>query len=391
MDIWVHKYGGAAVSSIEKLESVADHIVATQAQGKRLVVTISAMGEETDKLMALANQINQSPPKRELDMLLTAGERVSMALLSMALAKRGVDAQSLTGSQCGILTDAVHGNARIREIRGDRIKEGLQSNRVVIVAGFQGVNPETREVTTLGRGGTDLSAIALAGILGAKRCCLFKDVDGILTADPRVVANPRLISKLHWKTMDRLARSGAKVLHARGAHLAQKMGVPFEICPSADPFRSGTIVDGSCIMESSQIIAVSQIQNLVLVKFEWSKDGEDPVSLLRKELWKNEDCQPWIKYSEIGSKRYCEILIKKENLNLVKERSNDLVIDEMLEDLGLITVVGTGFFQEESLVSQVVGQCTKAVRVDVQNDAISAVVPSSDLERTLQSIHGLII
>src|SRR5690606_30593967 len=193
----VHKYGGSSVKSIERIEAVADHIADRARAGDQLVVTISAMGAQTDELLQMAIQISASPPRRELDMLLTAGERISMALLSIALQKRGHHAVSLTGSQSGILTDETHGNARIHKILGDRIRQGIADNRVVIVAGFQGVSPKTREVTTLGRGGSDLSAVALAAALDAKEVHLYKDVEGVYSADPRIVPNARLLPKIN--------------------------------------------------------------------------------------------------------------------------------------------------------------------------------------------------
>ena len=181
MGLIIQKYGGSSVASLERIKAVADHIKSCAQQGNRLVVTISAMGSQTDELSKLAIAMSPNPPRRELDMLLTAGERISMALLSIALHDRGVDAVSLTGSQCGILTDQTHGNARITKILGDRIRSSLNENRVVIVAGFQGVSPATKEITTLGRGGSDLSAIALAATLKADKCQLFKDVENLMT------------------------------------------------------------------------------------------------------------------------------------------------------------------------------------------------------------------
>ncbi|HEY5890579.1 MAG TPA: aspartate kinase, partial [Acidimicrobiia bacterium] len=188
MPVIVQKYGGTSVADPERISNVADRVGITRAEGNDVVVVVSAMGQTTDQLMRLAREITDSPPPREMDMLLTAGERITMALLAMALEKRDIPAVSYTGSQAGILTDSSHGEARIREITGERVKQSVGEGKVVIVAGFQGVDPDRREVTTLGRGGSDTTAVALAVALGAELCEIFTDVEGVFTADPRVVA-----------------------------------------------------------------------------------------------------------------------------------------------------------------------------------------------------------
>src|SRR5690349_8944385 len=211
MSVLVQKYGGTSVDGPERLRAVAKRVAAARAAGHDLVVVVSAMGQTTDELLRLARQVAADPSRRELDMLLTTGERVSMALLAMALGDLGVPAISFTGSQSGILTDGAHNAARITAVRGERIRAELERGRVVIVAGFQGVNPETREITTLGRGGSDTTAVALAAALGRGPCEICTDVRGVLSADPRLVPGARVIPRLGYGVCATLARLGGQV------------------------------------------------------------------------------------------------------------------------------------------------------------------------------------
>lgn len=221
MAIVVQKYGGSSVADVEKLGKVADKVVTARKAGDDVVVVVSAMGKTTDQLLALAKQVDEAPPRRELDMLLSTGERVSMALLSMAIQKRGQAAISFTGSQSGIITNDRHFDARIIEVRPHRIEDELARGRVVIVAGYQGMSYR-REITTLGRGGSDTTAIALAAALGAERAEIYSDVDGVFTADPRVVPQARHIAELTYQQMQEMADVGAKVLNATAVEFARK-------------------------------------------------------------------------------------------------------------------------------------------------------------------------
>ncbi len=220
----VRKYGGSSLASVERIQTVASALAAKRAEGVRLVVVVSAMGRTTDELAHLARQVSQQPAQRELDMLLSVGERITMSLLSMALADLGVAAISLTGSQCGLITDDSHTNARILEVRGDRVREALDKGLVVVVAGFQGVS-RNREITTLGRGGSDASAVALAAALGAERCEILKDVDGVFTADPHRVRNALRHDMLDYEQMETIAGAGCGVIHHRAVSYARKHGV----------------------------------------------------------------------------------------------------------------------------------------------------------------------
>lgn len=220
----VQKYGGSSVADVARILEVADRIVATRKAGRRVVAVVSAMGKTTDSLVKLAHEVCDTPDRRELDMLLTAGERISMSLLAMAVRARGLPATSLTGSQCGILTNDAPGGARVVEVRPFRVQDALDQGHVVIVAGFQGVSYR-REVTTLGRGGSDTTAVALAAALGAESCEIYSDVDGVYSADPRVVPDARRLDDLSHDEMLAMARCGAKVLAADAVAYARMHGI----------------------------------------------------------------------------------------------------------------------------------------------------------------------
>src|SRR4051812_19711995 len=219
MAIVVQKYGGSSVADPDKIRQVARHVAATARAGAQVVVVVSAMGKPTENLLALARSLSAEPPRRELDMLVSTGERVTMSLLSMALSDCGYDAVSFTGSQSGIITDDRHFDAQIVEVRPYRIQDALARGRIVIVAGYQGMSQQ-REITTLGRGGSDTTAVALTAALGAEHCEIYSDVDGIYSADPRSVESARHLPNIDYETMQEMAESGAKVLNARAVHWA---------------------------------------------------------------------------------------------------------------------------------------------------------------------------
>ena len=241
MSLIVQKYGGSSVANAEGIKRVAKRIVQTRKAGNDVVVVVSAMGDTTDELLDLAESVSPLPAGRELDMLLTAGERISMALLAMAIKGLGVDARSYTGSQAGMITDAKHGSARIVDVTPGRVREALDIGAVAIVAGFQGFNRGTGDITTLGRGGSDTTAVALAAALGADVCEIYTDVDGIFTADPRVVPSARKIDRITSEEMLELAAAGAKVLYIRAVEYARRHGVTLHVRSSFNN-NEGTLV-----------------------------------------------------------------------------------------------------------------------------------------------------
>ena len=254
--IVVQKYGGSSVADTDRIKRVAQRVAAAKREGHDVVVVVSAMGKTTDQLLQQAEDISAIPPGRELDMLLTAGERISMALLAMAMHELGYTARSLTGSQAGIITDAAHGKARIIDITPGRIHAALSEGHVVIVAGFQGVSRDSKDVTTLGRGGSDTTAVALAAALGASICEIYTDVDGVYTADPRLVPNARRLARLSHEEMLEMAASGAKVLQVRSVEYARNHGVTISVRSSFTDME-GTVVDEGTDMEQAIISAVA--------------------------------------------------------------------------------------------------------------------------------------
>ncbi len=240
----VQKYGGSSVADAEGVKRVAARIAETRRAGHEVVVVVSAMGDTTDELLDLAEQVSPLPPARELDMLLTSGERISMALVAMATANLGIQARSFTGSQAGVITDSAHGRARIIDVTPGRIRDALDAGDVAIVAGFQGVSVETKDITTLGRGGSDTTAVALAAALDADVCEIYTDVDGVYSADPRIVPTARRLERVTYEEMLELAASGAKVLMLRCVEYARRYGVPVHVRSSFSP-RPGTLVAGS--------------------------------------------------------------------------------------------------------------------------------------------------
>ena len=241
MSLVVQKYGGSSLTNADSIKRVARRIVETRKAGHEVCVVVSAMGDTTDELVDLAQQVTPLPPGREMDMLLTAGERISMALLAMAIANLGHTARSFTGSQAGVITDSSHGKARIIDVTPGRIRGALDNGDVAIVAGFQGVSADSKDITTLGRGGSDTTAVALAAALKADICEIYTDVDGVFTADPRIVPNARRIVRLSNEEMLEMAASGAKILHLRCVEYARRFEMPIHV-RSSFSYREGTLV-----------------------------------------------------------------------------------------------------------------------------------------------------
>jgi aspartate kinase len=256
MSLVVQKFGGTSVGDADRIRAVADHIARTRRHGDDVVVVVSAMGKTTDDLLRLAGDVSDLRPPRELDMLLTAGERVSMALLVMALADQGVDAVSFTGSQAGIITDNTHTRAKIVEVRGDRLRQALEVGRVPVVAGFQGVSTE-RDITTLGRGGSDTTAVALAATLGAEVCEIYTDVSGVFSADPRIVPEARRLGRVSFEEMLDIAASGGRVLALRSVEFARNHHVALHV-RSSFTWEPGTwVVEEDPHMEQPVVTAIT--------------------------------------------------------------------------------------------------------------------------------------
>jgi len=341
VSIVVQKYGGSSVADVTRMKLVAERVMRTRAQGHDVVVVVSAMGDATDDLLALAKQVSPNPDRRELDMLLTAGERISMALLSIAIRELGGDAISFTGSQSGIITNDRHVDARIIEVRPYRVQDELARGRIVVIAGYQGVSYR-REITTLGRGGSDTTAVALAAALGAEYCEICSDVDGVYTADPRVVADARRIGTLSYEETQELAESGAKVLNAQAVEFAKEKGIAIfarataSPLPGADPSEDGTVVRRDAARPAGTIVGVASERDVLLLYADGP--GElltllDDFGVAGKQLHLTGDS--------------LTMVISRDNLHAearlraqLSARFGDRV--RMMDTLGAVSVIGAG-------------------------------------------------
>ncbi len=413
MEFVVQKYGGTSVGSLDRIKLVADHVAATRAQGVNVVVVVSAMGEKTDELIAMARTLSADPPRREVDMLLTSGERVSMALLSIALYERGLKSVSLTGSQSGILTDENHGNARIEKILGDRIRRGLADDSIVIVAGFQGVSPKTKEVTTLGRGGSDLSAVALASVLGAVRCELYKDVEGVFTADPRIVPGARKIDSLPWYAMTEMAWAGAEVLHARAAHVASRFGLSVEIRSSFKTDLRGTIVKPTTEtdiamsidkngIEQAMVHTITCKHHMCMFEVEVAGDGaEDRASKIHagilEFLWHQGEA-PGIN-QRIGE--MLRFMISENSATALRAAFADgrmgaqpKSVHVNLAGTSAVAVIGNGFLQGPEKVNQALAAAQSVGRVlfwDIRNQVLTIGVSDGEATAVVNALHEALV
>lgn len=391
----MQKYGGTSLADLDRIRHVAQHIAQTK-QNHDLVVVVSAMGQQTDELLAMAYELAPHPVERELDMLLTVGERISMALLSIALNAHGISTVSLTGSQSGIITDTYHGNARIQDIQGHRIQQALDQHKVVIIAGFQGMSLPNKEVTTLGRGGSDLTAIALTQRLKATRCEIYKDVDGIYTADPRLVQAAHPLKSLGWSALTHLTWFGSSVVHSRGAHLAQKGRIPLEIRSSFDLEKPGTRVEQEADMEAAHIEAMSHREGLALVQT--SHAATPALHQLTSWLWRL-GITPLINQEVKTSdgRWQCRLAVPSQNLKdlqaMVQQSSTKTSDFAVLHpDVAAITLVGAGFWQAPEILDQAMqALVSQPLLIATQNQTITFLVEGSSLQADLVNLHQQLI
>lgn len=396
MQALVQKYGGTSVATIERISHVADHIADSKQQNPHIVVVVSAMGSQTDSLISMAHELSKNPSRRELDMLLTVGERTTMALLSIALNDLGHETISLTGSQSGIITDDYHGNARIINILGDRIQQGLEQKKIVIVAGFQGVSLANKDVTTLGRGGSDLTAIAIARRLGGAKCELYKDVDGIFTADPRLVAGAHPIDQLNWQSLTHLTWNGSGVVHARGAHLAQTSKIPLEIRSSFNLEKRGTVVRSKPHMEAANIKAIAHADGLSWVEIKHNKT--DLLAEISIWLWQKGT------HSSLNQQHNSDGLLTliqmipedlveslRQHLKTVYPEAN-VSFSVIASQLSSITLVGEGFWQEPEILQKALNSLkTGALFVESKNDTITLIIKQKELKPSIEVLHKTLI
>jgi aspartate kinase len=385
MSIVVQKYGGSSVADVEKLRRVAARVVETAKAGKRVCVVVSAMGDTTDELLELARRVTPAPPRRELDMLVSCGERISMALLSMAIAELGQEAISFTGSQSGILTNDRHSGARIIEVRPVRIQDELERGRIVIVAGFQGVSYK-REITTLGRGGSDTTAVALAAALGAEYCEICSDVDGVYSGDPRVVDAPRLLHAISYDEMQELAEHGARVLNPQCVELARKAGIAIYARATAQAplLESGTRVHGPT-GEQRGAVGVAGLRDLVRVRARGAARARELLGAFERD--------------RVALKRFAfdgdgaTALFVRDDLPdwpAVRARLGDVAIEE---DLAAASVVGEGIGVDPACLRRALEAARSAEIVgwDASPLRVTLLLAPARLDEVTRALHDAFI
>jgi aspartate kinase len=359
MSIVVQKYGGSSVADVTRIKEVAGRVMRTRETGRDLVVVVSAMGDTTDDLLALARQVSASPDRRELDMLLSAGERISMALLSMAIRELGGDAISFTGSQSGIITNDRHVDARIIEVRPFRVQDELARGKIVVIAGYQGVSYR-REVTTLGRGGSDTTAVAMAAALGAEYCEICSDVDGVYTADPRVVSAATRTGRLSYEETQELAESGAKVLNAQAVEFAKEKGIAIYVratasaLPGANPSADGTVVRQSPPRAPGAVVGVASERDVIVLEADTTAEPGSPGGPGRpSDTVAVHDLLAALDAHGVAGKQLrhsagrLTLVVSRENFHQEALVRGELARDfgnrvHIIDDLGAVSVVGTG-------------------------------------------------
>lgn len=390
----VQKYGGATLADPEKIKAVAAR-VATQSKENSLIVIVSAMGKTTNSLIDLANQVSSHPHRREMDMLLTVGERISMSLLSMALNDLGCGAISFTGSQAGIFTDTSHVNAFIKDVKPIRVAESLNNDKVVILAGFQGVSPETKEITTLGRGGSDTSAVAMAASFKAERCEILKDVPAVFTADPNIVKTARPLNKLNYDQLMEMTFWGAKVLHYRSVELAKVRNVPLYIGPASNKTSDGTLVQkGLNMFESCKALSLNSHETVLKIQ----SLEINPAMALKKlqDLFnKSEIAFPQLLHFELDHEKSVIYLTgPQEIMTAVKrelQNSNDFTLNST--DFSTVTLTCTGSTSAEipqMVLDKMQNSKISAHKLIMSAMSVTVLIDASVRKPTIEALHELI-
>ena len=398
MSVIVQKYGGSSVADVERIKRVARRVVATAEAGNPVCVVVSAMGATTDTLLGLAREVSPRPDPREQDVLLTAGERISAALLAMAVNELGREAVSLTGSQAGIVTDGSHGKARIVELRMQRVHEALERGSIVIVAGFQGVTRGGSDITTLGRGGSDTTAVALAAGLGADVCEIYTDVEGVFTADPRIVPTARKLAAVTYEEMLELAASGAKVLALRSVEYARNHGVPIHVRSSFSD------VDGTWILKEEDVLEQALISGIA------SDTGEAKVTILAVPDRPGIAARVFRPLADAGihidmivqnvsAAGHTDISFTLPEADLATAEPVFSVIAQQVDakgytcdtDIGKVSLVGAGMRSNPGVAADMFEALADAgINIEIISTSsirISCVVRSSELERAVQVVH----
>ncbi len=394
----VQKYGGTSVADPDRIRAVADHVVRTHRAGKQVVVVVSAMGKSTDDFVRLAHDVSSNPHGREMDMLLTAGERISMALLCMAIIDLGLHAVSFTGSQAGIVTDTVHGKAKILEVKGDRIRDTLANGAVAVVAGFQGISTD-RDITTLGRGGSDTTAVALAASLGAEVCEIYTDVSGVFTADPRVVPEARKLPRVSFEEMLEMAATGGKVLALRSVEFARNYGVPVHV-RSSFTWEPGTwVVEEDLSMEQAIISGVTHDASEAKVTIAQVADRPGvAASLFRALADAAVNVDMIVQNVSTAGHTDISFTVPKDDLHraiaVMEKISGDLEATGITHDSNVarVSVVGAGMRTNPGVAAKMfevlAHEGVNIEMISTSSIRISCVVPLPDVERAVIALHS---
>lgn len=398
----VLKFGGTSVGTPERIEAVARRVVRERRAGHDIVVVVSAMGDTTDDLLALAKQVSPDPRRRhprELDMLLTAGERIAMALLAMAIREAGAEAISFTGSQAAILTDATHTGARILEVRATRVREALEAGQIVIVAGFQGVSP-AREVTTLGRGGSDTTAVALAAALGADRCDIYTDVDGVFTADPHRVPTARLLDRVDYEEILELAYSGAQVMHPRAVEIAARYGVPIRVLSTfREDGNGGTFITRKERgLEELVLTGLASEPGFARLVLKGLPDGMRSTSAVLGRLAGAGVSVDMVAQSDRDDgRRQLQLSVREEVLAEARELCSGMVAElggegvEVQDRLARVALVGTGMHGRPGVYARafevLLGEGVEVHGLSTSAISIALLIDAEHEDRALRALH----
>ncbi|GIU99817.1 MAG: aspartokinase [Actinomycetota bacterium] len=400
MSIIVQKYGGTSVATTERIQAVADRIVRTREAGHDVVVVVSAMGDTTDELLRMAHEIADRPEPRELDMLLTAGERIAMSLLAIAVCARGCRAASYTGSQAGIITDTHHGAAKIVEIRPKRIIESLQMGNVVIVAGFQGLST-SYDITTLGRGGSDTTAVALAAAVGAEVCEIYTDVDGVFTADPRVVPEARKLDRITYEEMLELAAAGAKVLQSRSVEYARRHGVRVHVRSSFHDGPGTWVVEEDEMevgMEAPLISGVALDVSEAKITFDGVPDRPGiAAKLFRAVADQGVSVDMIVQNVSHEGRTDMSFTVPREDVVRIKAALDDIAHEvgamrfSVDEDIAKVSLVGAGMKSHPGVAAEMFEAiAAEGINIEMISTSpirVSCVVRAADGERAARAVH----
>ncbi len=396
MSLVVQKYGGTSVGDASRIRNVASRVAVRHQAGDDVVVIVSAMGSTTDDLLQLSADVSPNEHPREMDMLLTAGERISMALMAMAIQDLDVEAMSLTGSQAGILTDTTHGGAKIQDIRPFRVREALDAGRVVIVAGFQGVSPDTKEITTLGRGGSDATAAAMAAALGADACEIYTDVDGVFTADPRIIDSARRIEEISFEEMLELAAAGARVLMPRAVEFGMRFGVPIYVASS---YRDapGTWVKEKT-MEQAIVRGIAHDTSATKITVHGVPDRPGVAAALFEPL-ASEGVSVDMIVQNVSERGITDIsfTVPREHAEVARTTAETVASEigaagvDVAPNIARLSIVGSGMRAEPGVAATMFRELADAgVNIDMISTSsirVSCVIDESDVERAVECLH----